>query len=92
MTEEKNLMTDEMFQCVGIDEQSSETLVRPSISYWQDAVRRLKKNKVAMISLFFLIFMIFMCIFAPYIYPHAYNAVSYTHLDVYKRQVSAHLL
>ncbi len=26
-----------------------------------------------MISLFFLIFMIFMCIFAPYIYPHAYN-------------------
>ena len=73
MTEEKNLMTDEMFQCVGIDEQSSETLVRPSISYWQDAVRRLKKNKVAMISLFFLIFMIFMCIFAPYIYPHAYN-------------------
>ena len=52
MTEEKNLMTDEMFQCVGIDEQSSETLVRPSISYWQDAVRRLKKNKVAMISLF----------------------------------------
>ena len=32
MTEEKNLMTDEMFQCVGIDEQSSETLVRPSIS------------------------------------------------------------
>ena len=48
-------MTDEMFQCVGIDEQSSETLVRPSISYWQDAVRRLKKNKVAMISLFFLV-------------------------------------
>jgi len=73
VTEEKNLMTDEMFQCVGIDERSSETLVRPSISYWQDAVRRLKKNKVAMISLFFLIFMIFMCIFAPYIYPHAYN-------------------
>ena len=44
MTEEKDLMTEEMFQCVGIDEQSSETLVRPSISYWQDAIRRLKKN------------------------------------------------
>ncbi len=56
-----------------MDEQSSETLVRPSISYWQDAVRRLKKNKIAMISLFFLIFMILMCIFAPYVYPHPYN-------------------
>ncbi len=62
-----------MFQRLGVDEQSSETLVRPSISYWQDAVRRLKKNKVAMLSLFFLIFMILMCIFAPYIYPHPYN-------------------
>lgn len=66
-------MTEEMFQRVGVDEQSSETIVRPSISYWQDAIRRLKKNKVAMFSLFFLIFMILMCIFAPYIYPHPYN-------------------
>lgn len=66
-------MIEEMFQKIGVDEQSSETIVRPSISYWQDAVRRLKKNKVAMISLFFLIFIILMCIFAPYIYPHSYN-------------------
>lgn len=66
-------MIEEMFQKIGVDEQSSETIVRPSISYWQDAVRRLKKNKVAMISLFFLIFIILMCIFAPYIYPHPYN-------------------
>lgn len=66
-------MTEEMFQRVGVDEQSSEIIVRPSISYWQDAIRRLKKNKVAMFSLFFLIFMVLMCIFAPYIYPHPYN-------------------
>ncbi|MEZ3433626.1 MAG: ABC transporter permease [Lachnospiraceae bacterium] len=73
MTDLNNSMTEEMFQRLGVDEQSSETLVRPSISYWQDAVRRLKKNKIAMLSLFFLIFMILMCIFAPYIYPHPYN-------------------
>lgn len=73
MQEVKENMIEEMFQKIGVDEQSSETIVRPSISYWQDAVRRLKKNKVAMISLFFLIFIILMCIFAPYIYPHSYN-------------------
>ena len=73
MQEIKANMTEEMFQRVGVDEQSSENIVRPSISYWQDAIRRLKKNKVAMISLFFLIFMVLMCIFAPYIYPHPYN-------------------
>ena len=60
MTDLNNIMTQEMFQRLGVDEQSSETLVRPSISYWQDAVRRLKKNKIAVISLFFLIFMILM--------------------------------
>ena len=59
MAELNRSMTEDMFQRLGVDEQSSETLVRPSISYWQDAVRRLKKNKIAMISLFFLIFMIF---------------------------------
>ena len=73
MQEIKANMTEEMFQRVGVDEQSSETIVRPSISYWQDAIRRLKKNKVAMLSLFFLIFMVLMCIFGTYIYPHPYN-------------------
>ncbi len=47
MAELNKSMTEDMFQRLGVDEQSSETLVRPSISYWQDAVRRLKKNKVA---------------------------------------------
>ena len=37
MQEIKANMTEEMFQRVGVDEQSSETIVRPSISYWQDA-------------------------------------------------------
>ena len=63
----------EMFTRVGVNEQQSEKLMRPSISYWQDAIRRLKKNKVAMASLYLLIFIILMCIFAPYIYPHPYN-------------------
>lgn len=76
MTEQNTKLTEDMFRRLGTDEQKSESLVRPSISYWQDAVRRLKKNKVAMLSLGFLIFMILMCIFAPYIYPHTYNAQS----------------
>ena len=64
MTEQSGKLTKEQFARVGVDEQASENLVRPSISYWQDAFRRLKKNKVAIV---------FMCIFAPYIYPHPYD-------------------
>jgi oligopeptide transport system permease protein len=69
----KRQLDMEMFTRVGVNEQQSEKLMRPSISYWKDAVRRLKKNKVAMFSLFLLIFIILMCIFAPYIYPHTYK-------------------
>lgn len=73
MAEKKEKLSLDMFQIQGADEQASEMIVRPSISYRQDALRRLKKNKVAMFSFIFLLFMILMCIFAPYIYPHAYN-------------------
>lgn len=59
----------ELFKKVGVDTQDSESVVRPSMSYFQDAWRRLRKNKVAMISMFFLIFVTLMCIFAPMIYP-----------------------
>ena len=70
MTEQSGKLTKEQFARVGVDEQASENLVRPSISYWQDAFRRLKKNKVAMASLILLLLIVFMCIFAPSIYPH----------------------
>ncbi len=73
MENQNIVLTKEMFARVGVNEQQSEKVARPSISYWQDAWRRLKQNKVAMISMGFLIFVILMCIFAPYIYPHSYD-------------------
>lgn len=73
MADNNEMLTKEQFARIGVDEQESETLMRPSISYWQDAVRRLKKNKVAMASLIVLIVIVLMCIFAPYIYPHPYD-------------------
>lgn len=40
-------------------------IVRPSISYWQDAWRRLKKNKLAIISLIFIIIITLLAIAIP---------------------------
>ncbi len=48
-------------------------MVRPSITYWQDAWRRLKKNPVAMVSLVFIILLILLAIFGPYLSPHNYS-------------------
>ena len=66
-------VTKDLFRRVGVDEQKSESVVRPSISYWQDAVRRLKQNKVAMVSLVVLLLILVMCVIGPYIYPHPFD-------------------
>lgn len=49
-------------------EVSVQKLSRPSLSYWQDAVRRLKKNTRAIISLYVLIGMILFTLIGPFIW------------------------
>lgn len=42
-------------------------------SLWADAWRKLKKNKMALIALFYMAAIIFIAIFAPYIAPYSYE-------------------
>lgn len=51
-------------------------VMRPSLSYWSDAWRRLRANKLAMLGLFFLFVMLVMAIFAPMLSPHSVTAQS----------------
>ena len=46
---------DSRFELVDSSKLNSEVVVRPNISYWKDAWRRLKKNPVAMVALVVLI-------------------------------------
>jgi len=46
-------ISKDKFEIIGANASESQSIVRPSISYWQDAWRRLKMNKVAMASLVF---------------------------------------
>lgn len=55
----------ELFEVVGYDKEVSDVIVRPSITYGQDAWRRLKKNKVAMFSMLLLILIGLACVFVP---------------------------
>ncbi|HED23965.1 MAG TPA: ABC transporter permease [Firmicutes bacterium] len=48
-------------------------MIRPSITYWQDAWRRLKKNPVAMISLVFILCLLLFAIFGPYLSAYSYS-------------------
>jgi oligopeptide transport system permease protein len=61
------------FERVGPNIEESQAIVRPSMTYWQDAWRRLKMNKVAMASLVFLILLGIMAIIGPYLLPYKYS-------------------
>ncbi|WP_175989377.1 ABC transporter permease [Bacillus sp. Marseille-Q1617] len=61
---------DEWFIPKKKNKEEAEAVVRPSLSYWQDAWIRLLKNKLAMLGFVFLILLIFMAVMGPIISPH----------------------
>ncbi|MFD1852165.1 ABC transporter permease [Oceanobacillus bengalensis] len=64
---------EEWFSLKEKDKEAAEVVLRPSLSYWQDAWRRLRKNKMAMLGLVFLILLSFMAIFGPMMTPYEVN-------------------
>ena len=66
-------ITKELFEPMGIDETSSEAIYRPSMTYWKDAWRRLKKNKAAMAGLLIIIIFTIIAIAGPLMVEHTYN-------------------
>jgi len=62
---------DEWFASRERNIDETEAVSRPSLSFWRDAWRRLLKNKLAMLGLFFLLLLTLMAIFGPIISPHS---------------------
>ncbi|HHY46385.1 MAG TPA: ABC transporter permease [Firmicutes bacterium] len=69
-------LSPEMFQPVVIREEEAEALTRPVISYWQDAWRRFKKNRLAMFGLGLLCFMLALSFIGPYLTPYDFREQS----------------
>ena len=60
-----NQAIDPRFVIEGCQSTDKEAIIRPPITYAQDAWRRLRKNPIAMISLVVLILLVAMAIFGP---------------------------
>lgn len=58
-------LTADLFVPAETDSAGAEKMYAPSISYWQDAWRRLKQNKVAMASLIFIVVLTVFAVAAP---------------------------
>jgi len=64
----------DMFTPVSKEEKKFEENIRPSVGYWSDAWRRLRANKVALVSLIVIIVLVLLAIIVPIVSPFAYDA------------------
>lgn len=55
------------------EEKQSLVVMRESVSFWEDGLRRLVKNKIAMVSLFVIIVIMFFSFIVPSFYPYTYK-------------------
>jgi oligopeptide transport system permease protein len=69
------------FEIIGCNDSDTDIIVRPNIGYWADAWRRLKRNKIAMLSLVLLSILIIMSIIGPYLSPYKFDEQNYDILD-----------
>ncbi|MBU1020745.1 MAG: ABC transporter permease [Firmicutes bacterium] len=66
-------MANKDFEFISREEKQDSEQTRRSLTYWQDAWRRLKKNRLAMIGLFGVIVIMLFGIFGPIFTPYKYS-------------------
>ena len=81
LEEQEVLLTDDLFTKDDSAYTDADKMTRPSLSYWSDAWRRFKENKLAMISAAILLVIILMAIFQPMFSPYAYDQTDYFALN-----------
>lgn len=73
---EINIAKDlDKFRIVGCDDLNDEAIERPNITYWQDAWRRLKQNKIAMSAIVVMVVLGIMTLIGPYLTKYDHESV-----------------
>ncbi len=65
-------MADNRFEFIKNNYEDAEAS-RPSLTYWQDAWRRLKKNKLSMIGFVTIIVIVLFAVVGPYFTKYSYS-------------------
>lgn len=68
-------LSKEKFRKINIEKSDKEVIARPKMTYWQDAWRRLKTNKIAILAVIILAIILIMTVVGPYINEFDYQAV-----------------
>ena len=65
-----------LFKVVGKNTERMETISRPSLTFWQDAWRRFRKNRPAFLGFCVIGLYVILAIFAPIVSKYAFDAMS----------------
>src|SRR5690554_233807 len=82
MTQNYEKLPQDAFTRIPRDTQEAEKISKPSVSFWQDAWRSLKKNKGAIISLILFGLIVIMSLVGPMISPYEPNDQTITHANL----------
>lgn len=82
-------LTKEDFLLAGQEEKQSLNIMRESVGFWKDALRRLLRNPLAMASLAILIIVFVFAFIVPSFYPYNYKSQLRGHEDLGMMQYSA---
>ena len=63
---------DDRFTPLPREESARDEIVRPSLTYWQDAWKRFRRNIPAMVAGSVLVLMVLACIVLPLVWPYTY--------------------
>lgn len=72
---------ESMFEKIETADDLSEMMVRPNITYWADSWRRLKSNKIAILSIIIMSVIILMCIFAPMFSKYSFEVTDTSNIN-----------
>lgn len=63
----------EDFELASSEEKESLNIMRESVNFWADGLRRLRKNKIAMVSLAFIVVIMIFAYILPSFWPYGYE-------------------
>lgn len=75
MVENTKIIVEDDFEWVGVNKEAQQVLIRPRVSYFSDAWRRFKENKIALISFILLSIIVLFVVFAPILSPYEFESI-----------------
>ncbi len=72
-----NLYDPSLFEPLSPDEKIHSETLRPSLTYWSDAWRRLKHDSLALFGLIVIVTILLLAIFGPMFSPYEYDAMDF---------------